>query len=275
VAIVFTASELRELKAAADLSGMTPGYDIDKLIFSMAQVVDVEALAASLVDPSMFITGAASPAALAAATAGATRQARKITRLSIQAELNKIAEKVRVNIAEGNAFDKLYGKLSEIKGLDSGRAATLAKFEKSLIDQGVTGKALSDKTKKMHDKLLRDRKKTIAQTEQRMATAQGGFENAKKDGDKWKRWITAGDDLVSDMDETNEGQGWIAIDEAFSSGDMVNPSHPNCRCTVTYRTLPPDKFDEARAKQASADTKAAKKQAETDDKAAKEAAKEG
>jgi hypothetical protein len=75
------------------------------------------------------------------------------------------------------------------------------------------------------------------------------------------------------MDETNEGQGWIAIDEAFSSGDMVNPSHPNCRCTVTYRTLPPDKFDEARAKQASKDTRAAKEKKKEDDKAAKEAAK--
>ena len=117
---------------------------------------------------------------------------------------------------------------------------------------------LADKTEKMRAKLLRDRRKTIAVTEQRIATENGAAEIAKNRGAQFKRWITAGDDRVSDMDESNEAQGWIALDEEFSSGDNQPPSHPNCRCTVTYRVSEPDKFDEKRAEEAAKATTAAK-----------------
>lgn len=51
----------------------------------------------------------------------------------------------------------------------------------------------------------------------------------------WKTWVTVGDDLVSDICRANEKQGWILFDEAFSSGDMTEPSHVNCRCAVAYK----------------------------------------
>lgn len=54
----------------------------------------------------------------------------------------------------------------------------------------------------------------------------------------WKAWITVGDDLVSEICQENEKQGYILFDEAFASGDMNEPSHINCRCSVAY------KFDE-------------------------------
>jgi hypothetical protein len=109
----------------------------------------------------------------------------------------------------------------------------------------------------MRNKLLRDRRKTIAQTEQRMATERGKEAMAKERGKKFKLWITAGDDLVSDIDVGNEAQGWIAVDENFSSGDSVPPSHPNCRCTVTYRKFPPSAQDKRRATESSEETQAA------------------
>ena len=83
-------------------------------------------------------------------------------------------------------------------------------------------------------------------------------EIAKGRGQKYKRWITAGDELVSDMDEANEAEGWIPIDESFSSGDLQPPSHPNCRCTVTYRTNEPSKSDKEFAESAADATTAAK-----------------
>jgi hypothetical protein len=54
----------------------------------------------------------------------------------------------------------------------------------------------------------------------------------------YKSWVTVGDDLVSEICQANEKQGWILFDEAFSSGDLNEPAHINCRCAVAY------KFDE-------------------------------
>ena len=114
-----------------------------------------------------------------------------------------------------------------------------------------------DKVERMRAKLLRERRETIAITEQRMATEAGKEALAKERGAKFKLWITAGDERVSDIDVANEAQGWIPVDEAFSSGDDVPPSHPNCRCTVTYRRFTPSAQDERRAEESSAETQAA------------------
>ncbi len=51
----------------------------------------------------------------------------------------------------------------------------------------------------------------------------------------WKSWVTVGDDLVSELCQQNEKQGWILFDQAFASGDMTEPSHINCRCAVAYK----------------------------------------
>lgn len=51
----------------------------------------------------------------------------------------------------------------------------------------------------------------------------------------WKSWVTVGDDKVSDICQANEKQGWILFDETFSSGDLNEPSHINCRCAVAYK----------------------------------------
>ena len=35
--------------------------------------------------------------------------------------------------------------------------------------------------------------------------------------------------------EDNEDQGWIPEEEAFESGDMEPPGHPNCTCTIEQK----------------------------------------
>jgi phosphoserine phosphatase len=248
--ITFTNAEIQLI--LADITMPAGTYDVDELIKTIGDAIDIDALKASL------FTGAATPESLAAATQLATRQARKIAANLTKAELSKIAEKVRQNIEAGGAFDTLFAKLTEIKGLDKNRAATLDKFRQELLDRGVSPEELQDKVQKMHDKLLRDRQKTIAQTEQAMAQGDGNNDLAGRQGAKWKRWITAQDDLVSDMDEVNQAQGWIPFDEAFDSGDNNEPSHPNCRCSVTYRNNPPASADKQRVENAAKKTAAAK-----------------
>ena len=150
--------------------------------------------------------------------------------------------------------------MSEFAGLDKNRAATLAKFKAQLENSGVSGTELVDKVERMRAKLLRDRRRTIAQTEQRMATENGKAALANARGSQFKRWITAQDDRVSDIDESNQAQGWIKIGDAFSSGDDQPPSHPNCRCTVVYRTSPPGEAEQDRVDAATKRTEEAKAQ---------------
>jgi hypothetical protein len=110
----------------------------------------------------------------------------------------------------------------------------------------------------MHDKLLRDRRETIARTEQRMATEQGTLDKAKAEGRKYKMSISAQDEMVSDICEENQAAGLIPIDQPFPSGDDAPTFHPNCRCTVAYQTRKPDAIDKELPKEIQDRTAAAK-----------------
>ena len=83
-----------------------------------------------------------------------------------------------------------------------------------------------------------ERARTVARTETALALGQGQKEGAKSQGLTQKRWISQGDFDVSDLCAMNAEQGWISIDEVFSSGDDTIPQHPNCRCNVQYRATP-------------------------------------
>jgi len=47
-----------------------------------------------------------------------------------------------------------------------------------------------------------------------------------------KKWITVGDDYVCSICRQNESQNWIPIGQAFSSGHLMPPAHPGCRCDL-------------------------------------------
>lgn len=53
-----------------------------------------------------------------------------------------------------------------------------------------------------------------------------------------KKWLTTGDGKVSDGCRNNQAQGWIAVEDAFQSGDMTPLRFPGCRCTCLYRRKP-------------------------------------
>lgn len=73
---------------------------------------------------------------------------------------------------------------------------------------------------------------TIARTETNMADNNINLSSFKASGVKFKRWLTAQDDKVSDMCNENQSQGAIGIDEEFINGGIAPPAHPNCRCTI-------------------------------------------
>lgn len=77
------------------------------------------------------------------------------------------------------------------------------------------------------------RAKTIARTETAMADNMGNLIGWDETGlVAGKRWITAEDDKVSEICNTNGRMGVIGLHEHFAHGGMTPPAHPNCRCTV-------------------------------------------
>lgn len=55
-----------------------------------------------------------------------------------------------------------------------------------------------------------------------------------------KKWVTVGDNKVSDGCATNEAEGWIDIDANHNSGDQHPLRFPGCRCHEQYRRKPQD-----------------------------------
>jgi hypothetical protein len=108
---------------------------------------------------------------------------------------------------------------------------------------------LVSKVEEKHAALLVEHRKTIADIEQPLTANAIDLAKAKRDGKGYKVWITVGDDLQSDLDVANEAQGWIPVDEAFTSGDLTALSRPGCRCTVKYRMNAPDESITARVEE--------------------------
>jgi hypothetical protein len=108
----------------------------------------------------------------------------------------------------------------------------------------VVGNALRDgqsvgsivKEIKVLDALDPAKARVIARTETATALGQGAKGAAIAQERDEKRWVTQGDDDVSDDCLLNENEGWIQIGDNFQSGVETIPQHPNCRCNVRYRT---------------------------------------
>ena len=53
-----------------------------------------------------------------------------------------------------------------------------------------------------------------------------------------KSWLTRGDDKVDPHCQANQDDGWIDVNNSFSSGADVPLDHPRCRCVTLYRRKP-------------------------------------
>jgi hypothetical protein len=88
----------------------------------------------------------------------------------------------------------------------------------------------------------------IANTEIAMANAAGkkaAYDLVEAQGETLvKQWFVSEDEGVCDLCEGNGGQGEIGFDEAFESGDDMEPAHPNCRCVTVARVVEPNEAGE-------------------------------
>ena len=89
---------------------------------------------------------------------------------------------------------------------------------------------------------IRSRAHLVATTEAGDAYARGnlmvGQELAAAGLEMEKRWLTVGDNRVSDLCLGNEAAGWIPIADQFPSGHDCPLGHPACRCDALYQRKP-------------------------------------
>lgn len=191
-----------------------------------------EVLTTAIVDS---LRGPPSAAALAEARTMAARQAETLVTNMYKSEIAKVGEVIAQGIEAGDNFQKIHRNLEVVKSLDGPRASKFLKIQELLEASDLTDVELEARLEREFQKLLRERKKTIAQTEQRFATSEANRLDATKFGATHKTWITVGDERVDeDVCAANEAQGVIPIKDTFQSGHDVTPGHPNCRCTIGY-----------------------------------------
>lgn len=100
------------------------------------------------------------------------------------------------------------------------------------MQNGDSVQELAGRLKESHA-FSNTRARTIARTETAMADNMGNLIGWEETGlVAGKRWITAEDDKVSEICNTNGDMGVIGLHEHFAHGGMAPPAHPNCRCTV-------------------------------------------
>ncbi len=104
------------------------------------------------------------------------------------------------------------------------------------VEQGAGIDQIADAINDFFDKQSKWRALRIARTEVMSGYGWGSLEAARQSGiAEIKRWRTMGDDRVSVECQMNEDDGWIERESPFSSGAIVTPQHPNCRCSLEWK----------------------------------------
>ena len=134
--------------------------------------------------------------------------------------------------------DQRAGELLRLDGSVSLVRQTRETVQQLVVTNIETGESLNKLRKSIVEDLQfsRARADMIARTETATAFGQGQMTAAKSQNKNEKRWVTQSDEAV-DLDcVINAADGWIGMEQPFSSGQDTVPAHPSCRCTVVYRT---------------------------------------
>lgn len=138
---------------------------------------------------------------------------------------------------ERELIDQMLENMGDrLAALDSNRAKKYIRLKEELIAQGLSSGEADEALQRTWEKMVRSRAQTIARTESRRAMESATRASAQDLGATMKRSKSVGDDRVSTICRSCEAQQWIPIDEVFVSGEPAPPHHPNCRCTVGYKS---------------------------------------
>lgn len=127
-----------------------------------------------------------------------------------------------------HSLSKLTGDWSETT-LDRLRGSIADSYEKGGTYDDIVG-AIQDTVASFSDV----RAGMIAQTEVNDAYNYGRHQVAIAAGMDEKAWDPDGE--ACDLCLGNVDDGWIPIDDTFSSGDDAPTAHPNCDCSISFRS---------------------------------------
>lgn len=132
------------------------------------------------------------------------------------------------------------GSISSIKDIQATTADSLKRVITTALDEGWSYNDTAKEIRKLFDRSIsRERAQTIAVYESAQAYEAGNREFAAsliEDGvNMEKQYQTSEDDLVSDLCQGNQDDGWIPLDQPHSSGVQNPPGHVNCRCYEIYQ----------------------------------------
>ena len=122
-----------------------------------------------------------------------------------------------------------------------GVSETTRKRVNLVVSEGLKeGKSVGQIAKELRadNVFSKERSTMIARTETAISQGQGAKAAAHEQGKTEKRWVTQRDAEVEEACRSNESDGWIPINAAFSSGVDVVPQHPGCRCAALFRNPP-------------------------------------
>ena len=141
--------------------------------------------------------------------------------------------------SEGIAPLQLSKRLRQMVGLTQAQVKAVARYREDLAFGGQLTKEVIDRRVQAYAaKKLRERTMNIARTETLSASNAGqvdAWRAARRDGwvdqDLVKEFIVTPDDALCVVCAPLAGEQ-VAIDAAFSFGQMQPPVHPQCRCAV-------------------------------------------
>lgn len=164
----------------------------------------------------------------------AAEQARTLARNLTETEVRKVAKSVADGLRDGLHPDEVARNLDAVKGLDAQRAARYQKYVEWLEEQDLTDAQIERMSEREFERLLRERREHIANTETNNAMSAARHAEAESDNAIGKYWITTGDNRVSPGCRTNEADGVIRMKDEFTSGHQHTPRFPGCRCSIGY-----------------------------------------
>lgn len=131
-----------------------------------------------------------------------------------------------------------------VKGIDETTRARVASLVTQAVEEGWSYGRTEQELKTLYDGFrvarpqlhIRSRARLIAVHEAAVGYGQGQMELGRWLADGGlkveKSWLTAGGERVCELCAGNEGDGWIGLEDDFSSGAECEPEHPACRCVV-------------------------------------------
>jgi uncharacterized protein with gpF-like domain len=143
-------------------------------------------------------------------------------------------------------FEETGGSTEYIKGIQDTTQSELQTLIENALAEGKSYTKLEKEIKDRFDEYSEllpgkdmSRAELIAINEIGNAYEEGSMQFAQglaADGvEMEKRWVTVGDNNVSDGCLENGAVDWIPIDDAFPSGDDRPLRFPGCRCYAVYR----------------------------------------